>query len=299
MGDALGPVPPTADHLVPLNAAIDDFVQSAGGSGPSRWRLFVYGSHALGTATARSDIDVLCVGPPAEVLSMADFFAAVDAGFLQAAYGEVEQAIVQESAFNPLVQLVVGGVEFDLVYAPLDLEKDLPTAPGGGAFADPPSDGDLARVAAAMSRKKWLAKAGRDDVAVRLMRGFRETRLVLGLVADLGPEAVARFTWLARAVKAWQSRRALKGHTFGYMGGLGWAMLAAVTVALFPDVASIDALLGLLFRVMASWPHPAPLALVPPDSIAKTSADGGMMRTIPRCWVWSWEVWTIGRRRLV
>ncbi|MEU8578082.1 poly(A) polymerase [Streptomyces asoensis] len=182
------------------------------------------GSRRMGCALAGADVDVVAALP-----------GAVD---LAAVRERVTGALPDAVRIREVVGARVPGLRFHAEGLDVDLVVVAAgTVPAGEAVARRAELGEAAAVALS-------SVSDADEV-----------------LAAVGPAARARFTTLARGVKAWARARGLDAAPFGGLPGVAWAVLAARTVRRSPDVTDDGDLLRLFFGTWAAWDWREPVAL--------------------------------------
>lgn len=69
---------------------------------------------------------------------------------------------------------------------------------------------------------------------------------------------LSRFRNTLRCVKLWAMRRGIYSNTFGYLGGVSYAIMVAKICQDYPDLEMAD-LLCKFFQVYAEWKWPNPV----------------------------------------
>ncbi|KAF7682695.1 Poly(A) polymerase PAPalpha [Astathelohania contejeani] len=202
-----------------------DEAQRCGGT------LFTFGSYRLGVHARGADIDALCVVP--RHVSRKDFFT----GFYELLEAEphVTDLAKVEEAYVPLIKFVCQGIPIDLVFARINQ----PSVPD-----------NLNLLSNALLR-------GMDEKCVLSVNGNRVTDELLGLVPDTN-----RFHAALRCIKYWAMRRGVYGNSFGYYGGVAYAISVARICQLFPNASPV-VLVHKFFDIYAKWKWPTPVLLQP------------------------------------
>ena len=138
-------------------------------------------------------------------------------------------------AFVPIIKCTISGIEFDLLFARLNL-------------AHVPDDLDL-------SDDNLLKNL--DDRCVRSLGGSRVTDQILRLVPS-----VPVFRDALRTIKLWAKRRAIYSNVMGFCGGVAWAMLVARVCQLYPGGCA-GSIVSRFFIIMHQWRWPQPVLLTP------------------------------------
>ncbi|KAM9293849.1 poly(A) polymerase type 3 [Gastrophryne carolinensis] len=184
-------------------------------------KIFTFGSYRLGVHTKGADIDALCVAP--RHVERIDFFTSFYEKLkLQ---DKVKDLRAVEEAFVPVIKLCFDGIEIDILFARLALQKI-------------PEDLDL--------RDDSLLK-NLDIRCIRSLNGCRVTDEILHLVPN-----VDNFRLTLRAIKLWAKRHNIYSNILGFLGGVSWAMLVARTCQLYPN-AIASTLVHKFFLVFSKW----------------------------------------------
>lgn len=199
-------------------------------------KVCTFGSYRLGVDGPGADIDTLVVTPrhisrPTHVFGQFDVTtgnAPVEDIVLINILQNNEYAtdiVGVHDAYVPIIKFRYRGVEIDLLCAPLQMSR----IPDKFDILD---DRVLRNV---------------DDGTQRSINGVRVTDAILNLVPSIN-----NFRTVLRAVKLWAKRRQVYSNSFGYLGGVAWAILTARVCQLYPN-ASPSLLLSRFFRLYATW----------------------------------------------
>ncbi|XP_064623945.1 poly(A) polymerase type 3-like [Lineus longissimus] len=205
----------------------ENIAESIGG------KVFTFGSYRLGVHTKGADIDTLCVAP--RHIDRIDFFSSFYDLLKQ--QPEVKDLRAVEEAFVPVIKMVFDGIELDMLFARLALQKI-------------PDNQDL--------RDETLLK-NLDQKCVRSLNGCRVTDEILHLVPNK-----ESFRMTLRAIKLWAKRRGVYSNALGFLGGVSWAMLVARVCQLYPNAAA-STLVQKFFMVYTKWDWPQPVLLKQPE----------------------------------
>lgn len=197
----------------------------------SNAKIFTFGSYQLGVHGPEADIDALCVGPCYATLE--DDFFIVLYNMLKNTK-EVSEVQCVKSANVPLMRFKFSGISIDLLYARLSLRTI-------------PEDMDILD-------EKLLENI--DDTTVKSLNGCRVTARILQLVPK-----IENFRSTLRCIKFWARRRGIYSHTFGFLGGIHWAVLVARVCRMFPN-ATVSMLVSRFFWIYAHWQWPTPVTLM-------------------------------------
>ncbi|KAG8370554.1 hypothetical protein BUALT_Bualt14G0129200 [Buddleja alternifolia] len=192
--------------------------------------VLIYGSYGLGVHNDESDIDALCVGPC--FATMAEDFFIVLRNML-ASRPEVSDILCVKDARIPLMRFKFDGIPFDLPYAKLNAISI-------------PENKDLLN-------PSLLTNI--DEISWRSLSGVLANSRIIQLVPNLGV-----YQSLLRCIKFWARRRGIDGNALGFLGGIHWAVLAALICQRQPNV-HLGALVSIFFHTFAFWPWPTPVIL--------------------------------------
>ena len=222
----------------------------------AKGKVFTYGSFELGVYGPGSDIDTLMIGP--KYVFRQHFFDEVPELLKQEFRAEeITKANPIRDAAVPIIKTELCGIDIDLIFCSLPVT----------VVPDDISDTNLLR--------------GLPETDLRCMNGIRVTRRILDLVPQTKP-----FRATLRAVKLWAQRRALYGNTYGFPGGVAYAMMVARTCQLYPRAAPAH-LIRKFFFVMKQWNWPSPLYLQQRESAELQLRE------------WDPQIWSSDRRHLM
>lgn len=205
-------------------------------------KIFTFGSYRLGVINSGSDIDALCVAP--QNVTREAFFQVLVPKLRE--HPDVQDLSAVPDAYTPIIKLKLKGVDIDLLFARLNLDK-IP------ASLESLVDDNLL---------KHL-----DDRTVRSLNGSR----VADLIMDLVPDAV-RYRDALRLIKTWAKKHGIYSNILGFFGGITWAILMARVCQLYPHYCSA-ALVSRFFRVYDRWNWRNPVMLCP---ICEKSTEVGL-----------------------
>eukprot|EP00252_Welwitschia_mirabilis_P002922 TRINITY_DN12927_c0_g1_i2.p1 TRINITY_DN12927_c0_g1~~TRINITY_DN12927_c0_g1_i2.p1 ORF type:complete len:633 (-),score=105.49 TRINITY_DN12927_c0_g1_i2:530-2428(-) len=198
-------------------------------------KIFTFGSYKLGVHGPEADIDALCVGPSYATLEDDFFHVLFD---MLKNTPDVSAVQCVKNANVPLMRFKLNGISIDLLYARL-------------SFQSIPENMDILD-------EKLMENL--DDVAIKSLNGCRAAEVILRLVPN-----IENFRTALRFIKYWAKRRGIYSHTFGFLGGIHWAVLVARVCQLFPN-ASVSMLVSRFFWIYAHWPWPTPVTLIDKQS---------------------------------
>ena len=186
-------------------------------------RLYVSGSYRLGVSTPGGDIDALVVAPaPVERF---DFFDSLPKDLI--AHAEVQRAHPIPNINVPIIEVEMGGIEIDLLFAQL-------------ATPTIPKDFDLLN--------DEILK-GVDSPTAKSLNGPRVNELI---IKHLVPADWETFKVCLRAVRHWFRMRGLYSNKMGFLGGVNFAILVTAVSQLFPRAAPCS-MVQAFFRVFSTW----------------------------------------------
>lgn len=192
-------------------------------------RIFTFGSYRLGVHSKDADIDTLCVAP--NFVSRNDFFTIFYNELAEKEY--IEDISKVTNTFVPLIKFKIHKIPIDLVFARLDLP-----------FIPPNID---------LLDNKLLKHM--DEKCIVSLNGNRVTDEILAVVPE-----VETFHKALRFVKYWAQQRRVYGHSFGYMGGVAYALCLAKVCQMHPDADAFSTV-SLFFSVLYRWPWPQPIII--------------------------------------
>lgn len=192
-------------------------------------KIFTFGSYRLGVHSKDADIDTLCVAP--NFVSRNDFFTLFYNELAEKEY--IEDISKVTNTFVPLIKFKIHKIPIDLVFARLDLP-----------FIPPNID---------LLDNKLLKHM--DEKCIVSLNGNRVTDEILAVVPE-----VETFHKALRFVKYWAQKRRVYGHSFGYMGGVAYALCLAKVCQMHPDADAFSTV-SLFFSVLCRWPWPQPIII--------------------------------------
>eukprot|EP00039_Didymoeca_costata_P001541 m.53160 g.53160 ORF g.53160 m.53160 type:complete len:610 (+) comp10847_c0_seq1:114-1943(+) len=197
--------------------------------------ISAFGSYRLGVNDKNGDIDALVVAPVH--IDRADFFSSFLKILEELSQGDeplVKELHAVPGAFVPVIKLEFMGIEMDLLFCRLALDKV-------------PDNIDLTNVELIRNL---------DKKCVLSLNGTRVTDTILSLVPKQ-----EHFRLTLRTIKLWAKRRAIYSFVLGYPGGVAWAMMVARVCQFYPNAcpATLLAKFFLVFKLW-EWPNPVMLA---------------------------------------
>ncbi|KAL3112423.1 hypothetical protein niasHT_018516 [Heterodera trifolii] len=244
-------------------------------------RLIVSGSHLLGTRTADSDIDAICVVPQKESLreKRAKFLGtfncvltiqrekrictdnSLHCQFCK--HANVEYLTKFPSVHIHLIKLKLLGVEFDLSLVSVPDMELLPDEP-------------LEAVDVELMMEVLANQRVPSEVMLKTLAGYLDSQQMIGLIA---PRKMPKFRSFVIALKHWAKRSHIYGNIFGFFTGAILSVLAAKVILWYPN-ASLPFLFQKFMLLFSTWNWPMPVKLTQQmgttfDAFAwNTSADG-------------------------
>lgn len=177
--------------------------------------LHAVGSTYLGTATATSDLDLLCLIP--------NHFTQID--FLELMCLEMEGFTTKMNlvldAQVPTLRMEIEGVRIDLLCA---------QNPNFPSPIHQINSGDYHQ----FSKESWQALSSYFEAQ-------KTQKLVLKKVR------LATFQNFIKVIRVWATARKIKGNAFGYLGTYSWTVLATWTIIEFEETNQLNSLEALLF----------------------------------------------------
>ncbi|KAI5173456.1 poly(A) polymerase [Pancytospora epiphaga] len=219
-----------------LDFMVKSFVKGIPG-GPENpgGKIFTFGSYRLGVHDCGADIDALCVVP--RHVSRKDFFS-IFFEQLQNDSG-VEEITKVEDSYVPLIKMKFYGIPIDVTFARL----------GVSVIRDN------------INLLNDTVLRSMDEKCIVSLNGSRVTDAILSLVPSPGV-----FHDALRAVKLWAKRRLIYGATYGYFGGVAYAICVARVCQMYPFACSFE-ILKRFFEQFSVWKWPAPVLLRPVDDL--------------------------------
>eukprot|EP00041_Stephanoeca_diplocostata_P003152 m.32264 g.32264 ORF g.32264 m.32264 type:complete len:642 (+) comp14094_c0_seq1:97-2022(+) len=192
-------------------------------------QIFTFGSFRLGVNSRAGDIDTLIVAPVQ--VRREDFFDS----FLKILMKHPDAVEVNavEDTFVPAIKMEFMGIEIDLLFARLAVDKI-------------PKELDL--------RPPGLLK-NLDDKCIRSLNGCRVTDSILNLVPN-----VDTFRLALRTIKLWAKNRGIYSNVLGFPGGVAWAMMTARVCQFYPNAAA-STIVCKFFFIFKTWNWPNPVLL--------------------------------------
>lgn len=219
-----------------LNNLVNEFIRKIARrsgvpaeEGSAASKIFTFGSYRLGVHSKGADIDTLCVVP--SFISRKDFFSIFYEELSKLKYITSLSKITD--TFVPLIKFRIHSIPIDLLFARLDM----PSIPDKINLLD-----------------NALLKH-MDEKCILSLNGSRVTDEILSLVPN-----VKTFHAALRFVKYWAQKRCVYGHSYGYMGGVAYALCVARACQLYPNAAPF-AVVSKFFSLFASWAWPQPVLL--------------------------------------
>jgi len=195
----------------------EDIAKNTGG------KIFTFGSYRLGVHGPGSDIDVLCVAP-SHVERSSHFFG--DLLNMLKREKDVTELHDVKDAHVPVIKMKYCEIQIDLLFAKLsynNIDENLNS----------------------LSDDFILKNCDRESVLS--LNGRRVTDNILNLVPD-----AENFRLTLRVIKLWSNNRGLYSNTFGYLGGVAWAILVAKVCQMFPKLKP-NKLIRKFFEVYSVW----------------------------------------------
>lgn len=194
-----------------------------------RAEIISFGSFRLGVNNETGDIDLLCVCP--RIISRESFFRELRAKIENAP--ECREFKSAPDAYVPLMSFMFSDVEIDLIFGQVYAAK-LPTP-----FL--------------VSDSSNLMSITKKDVLS--LNGTRVTDKILSVVP-----IQESFRSTLRFIKLWAKRRGIYSNVIGFLGGVSWAILTAMTCQNFPTKCG-SIVLRQFFKLLAGWEWPKPVFL--------------------------------------
>ncbi|KAM0676053.1 hypothetical protein GVAV_000014 [Gurleya vavrai] len=191
-------------------------------------RIHTFGSYRLGVHQKNADIDTLLIAPSS--FSHKDFFKTFY-GMLEG-IKEIEDLQKVEDAYVPLIKFKIQNVPIDLLFSRVNLSnlKNLNLL-----------DDSLLK--------------NMDEKSILSINGSRVTDMLIDLVPD-----VEVFHNTLRCIKYWAKRRGVYGNSYGYPGGVAFAISVARICQFYPKGCCYT-ILYKFFEVYSMWQWPEPVIL--------------------------------------
>ncbi|EIJ89367.1 poly(A) polymerase [Nematocida parisii] len=192
-------------------------------------KIFTFGSYRLGVHSSGADIDTLCVVP--NFVSRNEFFTTFYDELCSKDY--ITEISKVTNTFVPLIKFKIKTIPIDLVFARVDLPSISPNI-------------DLLnnKLLKHMSEKCILS-----------LNGNRVTDEILAQVPN-----ISTFHKTLRFIKYWAQKRQVYGHSYGYMGGVAYALCVAKVCQLYPGADAFETI-EKFFDVFSKWPWPQPVII--------------------------------------
>lgn len=189
-------------------------------------KIFTFGSYRLGVHAKGADIDALCVVPKQVTRKhfFNDFYALLNS------QNGVKNLLKIEDAFVPLIKFEFFSISIDLTFASLQVNV----------------------INEDINLLDNIILKGMDDKCILSVNGNRVTDEILNLV----PSPTV-FHKALRCIKYWAQRKKVYGHTYGYFGGVAYALSVAKVCQLFPN-GNCFTIVSKFFKMLSKfkWPNP-------------------------------------------
>uniref|UniRef100_A0A7S1KNA3 polynucleotide adenylyltransferase n=1 Tax=Percolomonas cosmopolitus TaxID=63605 RepID=A0A7S1KNA3_9EUKA len=192
-------------------------------------KMLTFGSCRLGVDSWNSDIDLVAVVP--RCVTREIFFEKLRHHLKENSHVACMNAVTD--AYVPVLKFIFHGVPIDLLYAAINVDKIV-------------DDFDILD-------EELLYNV--DEATQRALNGPRVADQILTLVPS-----EEKFRLTLQCVKFWAKRRGIYSNSFGYLGGIAWALLVANTCRLYPNDAP-NVLLQRFFHIYRYWKWPSPVIL--------------------------------------
>lgn len=192
-------------------------------------RIFTSGSYRLGVHARGADIDVLCVVP--NFIRRKDFFTLFYDDLSSLSF--ITDLTKIEEAYVPLIKFKIHSIPIDFLFARLDL----PVVPPNINLLD-------------NSLLKHM-----EEKCILSLNGNRVTDEILTLVPD-----TKTFHSALRFIKYWAQKRFVYGNSYGYMGGVAYALCVGRVCQMYPNASSFT-VIAKFFSTYAKWNWPQPVLL--------------------------------------
>lgn len=192
-------------------------------------KIFTFGSYRLGVHSSGADIDTLCIVP--NFVSRNEFFNVFYDELCSKEY--ITEISKVTNTFVPLIKFKINSIPIDLLFARMDLSSI------------PPNINLL--------DNKLLKHM--NEKCILSLNGNRVTDEILAQVPN-----VKTFHVALRFIKYWAQKRLVYGHTYGYMGGVAYALCMAKVCQMHPSLSAFE-IIEKFFDVFTKWPWPQPVII--------------------------------------
>ena len=163
-------------------------------------QIHSFGSFKMGVHFPQTDMDLICLVP--NYITKEDFFTDFMRYLSKEPY--IEDVIDVIDSRVPIIKLTFKGFQIDLLYAAMDPQI--------------------------FDEKKHISKIIKDETifnklcyhSQNSLNGMRATDNIMNSVVN-----AKHFRNTLRFVKLWAMRRGIYSHTFGYLGGISYAIMVA------------------------------------------------------------------------
>lgn len=191
--------------------------------------IFSFGSYRLGVHSKGADIDTLCLSP--SYVERTDFF---DEFYnLLKQESQISEVVKIETAHVPMIGIKINEIAIDLVFAKSNQKQ-------------------LTKKYDILDNK--ILK-NLDEKCVISLNGTRVAADILRLVPN-----TEVFHEALRCIKFWANKRYVYGNSYGYYGGVTYAIGVARICQLYPKASSFT-IIQKFFEVFTKWKWPNPIIL--------------------------------------
>lgn len=192
-------------------------------------KIFTFGSYRLGVHSSGADIDTLCIVP--NFVTRNEFFTVFYNELSSKEY--ITEISKVTNTFVPLIKFKINSIPIDLLFARMDLSSI------------PPNINLL--------DNKLLKHM--NEKCILSLNGNRVTDEILAQVPN-----IKTFHTALRFIKYWAQKRLVYGHTYGYMGGVAYALCVAKVCQMNPAATAFE-IVEKFFEVFSKWPWPQPVII--------------------------------------
>jgi predicted nucleotidyltransferase len=118
-----------------------------------------------------------------------------------------------------------------------------------------------------------VAVSGDDPLSLKSRTGFELTQFVMRSVDNF-----VLFRSVLRVVRLWAWKRSISKGSYGYINGIGWAVLVAKVCQMFPEVTELNQQLANFFNTFSAWDWKR--AVVLRDSPLVDLRDNSVMKVV-------------------